>query len=1129
MGAPVKACVKVITTRTGTGVQTITGIVDRSGSPFVPTLVLFQSGNTALNAVSYQDSVNNACADDRGADDGTSRMSSGLADISRFGLKLACIGIGPSYSILDVQADIFFGGNLQGHASVTAFRLGECDITFDLNNRGGDSVMCAFLGGDDFEVDYGYGLTNGVMATTAQPAALFNVGSLQAMTSAGGGASTSAGGSSLGYGWDTNGSGRGAAVYEVINQGGNGRGQLTDRCGVSLGSGSFGAAAPVVSSWDANSLTIAGSVAGANYASFAFSGARLAARALAFTQPTEPGPQTINIGINAKWVVLAAVGIEASASPSTDRAEFAIGWTDGARQGGFWCGEATNGNAGALTGARYLSDETLLRFGVPNAGTTTFDAIAELVSLSAAGELVINWPTVDGTPRQVLLFALGQAAGVVDQPVEYEDPCDIRDPILYAKVRTETDTYKVSVRPLRERLVQGGFGVPRLVEVSPIQKAGSDPFTGDWSAQSVTLRNGDTDRVMRALSDSRTSLRNCDAEVYLTSKDQSRAIGPPRLLFAGKVLQDAADQNLVHGLEINDPIGVDYTVTGEERTLPERTVQIPHFPGAPADSIGKGEKPRVGRFAPLNPANGEGVVEGIRVGLLTIGGSAGTPTGITLADLVAALQTSKDAGTLYVDWGSTFGYADVTSLQNYSGAVPSDYDQLVYGVGSFIGLGKDDVDFYLKGTTVTGGTQYYGVLFAAHAIKQFLTTTTTSGGPSIWINDGTTDTAIDPAELGVSVWAPQIAGDTTWSSEFGSDKFTDILGTDGVTRRYTLVLFDPASPYGIAVAAGARVHADFIGAETDGDGNGTAITDYFDAYLWLLKNVLLQTYYSGAYLASPTFLFADGITELSRINEDSFTAAKAVWMLTLPEGLQASITLEDGATRRTVTKDLNFNGGCVQGYDDFGRFFVKVLDRRRSQFYLMPDGTTHRVLDGKRDILPGMNVTGKPDWQVNLLVPEYARNYYTGTFERTATGGASPIQDTESQARDGVLKKTFQFNFLRDDLSAQAVGQYYVALFGNLPYVVKYARRGLCGLEDDIWQGVPMTHWNGFGPDGYVAKGLWVMTRSFLSEMYCQFTALYVDHKLDAEDPPAARYIVSDPVALEQIIADGTGELVIAD
>jgi len=320
-----RACVKVFTTLIGTGVQTVTGIVDSHGNPFVGKLVFFQGGNAALNAVSYQDSANNAYIDDRGADDGTSRMATALGDISLFGIKVVSGGVA-GYSLIDYQSDVFFGGNFQGTSYVSAFRLGEFDITY--NNARADSVMCVVLGGNDFNADYGFGLGNGTISTTSVPAALFNVGSAQAMTSTLG-SSTGAGGSYLGYGWDTNGSGRGAVVYEVINQGGNGRGQLGDRCGVELSSGVY-ASAPVVSSWDALSLTVSGATGPTRYASFAFSGGGLAARAGSFNQPVSTGQQTISLGINAKWVVLAGTGITTSVSASTDRAEFAMGWTDAA-------------------------------------------------------------------------------------------------------------------------------------------------------------------------------------------------------------------------------------------------------------------------------------------------------------------------------------------------------------------------------------------------------------------------------------------------------------------------------------------------------------------------------------------------------------------------------------------------------------------------------------------------------------------------------------------------------------------------------------------------------------------------------------------------------------------------------
>lgn len=725
-------------------------------------------------------------------------------------------------------------------------------------------------------------------------------------------------------------------------------------------------------------------------------------------------------------------------------------------------------------------------------------------------------------------FSIGMAAAIASfltsagAPVglEYEDPCTITRPRLFMKVRTDDEIFKMSVTPMRESVAQGGLGIPRLVGVSPITKVASNPFSGELGVQAASLRNADTDRVLRTASATRTSFRSCPSEVYLTSKAQSDAGRVPRVLLAGIVHGNSADENLVHGFDVNDPIGAGYSVTGEDEPLIKRLIGRAHFPNCPDPNIGQPEPYVIGRRAPLDPLKGEGVVPGVTVGVINIGGTPGTPTGTDLATLVAALQTSKDAGTLDADWGYIFGHADVVSLQAYGGSVPSDFDSLAYGVGSFIGLGAGDISGYLDGAATTGGASYLAVLISSAAISEVLDAS--NGDPSLWIDD----TQVNPAELGNSIWCPQVPGFTShWSSLTGGDLFIDIAGTDGVTRRYTLVLVDPGSTYGTQLAAGAQFHLDCIGAEDVGDGTGDPFDEYFACYLEVLTQVGLQTYYSGPRLDPPQFLFSDGVTLVDRVHASSFTQAAIVWALTIPAGLKMSATLTTESFRDFITT-ANICGGCQFANDDYGRYFVKVLDRRRSEFFKQPDGSTHPTLRDRFDILPGFSVTPRPEWQVNLLYMQYGKNDVTGAFDRDDKGGSAPIQHIASRALHGDLRLTRAYPYLADDASASAVGTAFVAMFGWLPYVANYKRRGLCALQDDVLQGVPITHYNGFGPNGFVDFGVWPFSRTFYPEMYGSFEALCVDGSnglLDAEDEPLPRVVADYPVNDAILVDADTG------
>lgn len=650
-------------------------------------------------------------------------------------------------------------------------------------------------------------------------------------------------------------------------------------------------------------------------------------------------------------------------------------------------------------------------------------------------------------------------------PVAYEDPCSIVDPRIFTKIATGSETLKYGVHPLRDTAALGGFAEPRLIDVSPVTKAASDPASGAWSAQTASTRFADTDRAVRAKSETRVGFRGCTQEIYLTSNARRLAGLPPRVLFSGIVNADAQDEHLVTSTSINDLIGNDYTLFADEKQIPQRQIAITHFPNAPKDALGRGEPILGGRLAPANPANGEGVVDGIYCGQILDDRAPGTPDAGTLADLVNDMQAAADDGELDEQFGDRLGHADCQAYEHQT--IPSSEAALKAAFGT------GDIDAILDDYAASGSGSVLAVLFAGHAVKEVLDGR--NGDPSIWINEE----QIDPSEIGNSVWI-----ETSY----------DIVGTNGETRRYFLLLFDPSSAYGEEVAAGGRVHLDCLGIEDVGDGSGTALTDYFDLYRHVLINFLLQNYLSGAWLTVPQFLFSDGVTLLDRVDEGSFDAAAAIAAVYHSGGYLGGFKIGDRTSIRTVIQNFNASVGCELGQDDFGRLFVKLLNPSRSAFLTNRD-TLHRILRDKVDFLPGFRIEAKPDWQVNRLFYQYAQNYYLSQYERgEGAGGIAPVEYTAGQATDGIITKTFQLPYVRDDGTALAVAEYYVALFGPLPRVVSYARRGLCGLEDDVLDGVPITHYNGYGATGWEDHAVWILTKTFdPKRMVASFTALDVD------------------------------------
>lgn len=400
-----QACVKLVASRVGAGVQTVSGITDRDGQSFLGKIGFTINVGSYLDTLTYQNGVNvTATVWNHGADTGVLGAGASLGDIDQFFSKIACTGDLRRYSIGDYQPDIFFGGNWQGYGYVSAFRSGEVDITFPFNSRGGWGFMLVVLGGDDLGIDISQGMSSGVYVTNAPPVAVLAQSATYEM-GASPVATTAASDSQITWGWDTKVGGRATAGALLIDLGGNARGALTDRMWSTIVGSSF-VGAPFVSSWDSLSYTVDdGYIAGCN--KFAFSG--VSANAVSVPLRTTPGQQVIDLGIAARWVKIVAIGTVESATPDVSQAQLSVGWADGTRQGCAWFGETASGSP--ITGARLLSQGTVVQISAAAAGgSTTFSAVASVTDIDVVtGQLTLDVTAANGTAYQLLIFALGDA------------------------------------------------------------------------------------------------------------------------------------------------------------------------------------------------------------------------------------------------------------------------------------------------------------------------------------------------------------------------------------------------------------------------------------------------------------------------------------------------------------------------------------------------------------------------------------------------------------------------------------------------------------------------------------------------------------------------------------------------
>ncbi len=405
----VRAAVLSFVVHAGTSTQTVTGVQDAEGS-FIGKIFLFQSAFAVINTVTAGGTPFNYYVDDRGIDTGTVRSSEAVADLySGFNFKAVAGGLSlGDHSLIDVTTGSFGTASFERKAKISAIRSGEFDIAYDLNGRDGDSVLVLVFGGDDLDIAL-TNYVNGTYTTPSKPQGLLSAP--VPLTASSGSTSVGTGGQNIDWGFATRDGDYGTLDLHVVNQGNNWSAQRTDgwTSAIDATTGVQGTR-PTVSAWGDTSFTIAnGGVAGTP---IVFCGENVRCVGLAITQPLTASSQQIDFGIAPKAILFFSTGYAVSSSTQAPVGQFSMGWATGAAsptQVGFWNGETTNGNTGAVFGARYLSNSTVLRFGTPNAASTTFTNVANVTNISATdGTADLNWSLVDGTARQVLVFAIGE-------------------------------------------------------------------------------------------------------------------------------------------------------------------------------------------------------------------------------------------------------------------------------------------------------------------------------------------------------------------------------------------------------------------------------------------------------------------------------------------------------------------------------------------------------------------------------------------------------------------------------------------------------------------------------------------------------------------------------------------------
>ena len=410
-----KCCVTTFRVRTGLGVQSITGIVDRFGATFVPEHIFLINGSSMLDTISYYltplfNGVSFNTNVYRASDGSAGYSATADSNVSTSKMSSTGAGASPIAALDSLKAQPGFGGDIYRKAKVIAVYDGGFDIEvvteeFVVNT----DVMIMVFGSDsnDFKMEF-LGIGGPVVNTSFAAKGLINPNTYA--PSVGGSApSTSTGGWGIGFGWD---SPTGGPMSANAHPGGVGQGVFKYQSHISYNN-SIDRTTPAlvdgshVTAWNPTNIVV-NTGPDAHSRGFVVGGTNIITASGTFIQQAAAGSQVINAGVHAMALFLVSVG----SVPSTalqNSCEFCLGWSNGLNQSSFWLGETSL--AVPILGANFLTASSLLRFASAgaNAASTVFTTIGKLGEINRDGTFTINWTLNDGIGREILWFAIGAA------------------------------------------------------------------------------------------------------------------------------------------------------------------------------------------------------------------------------------------------------------------------------------------------------------------------------------------------------------------------------------------------------------------------------------------------------------------------------------------------------------------------------------------------------------------------------------------------------------------------------------------------------------------------------------------------------------------------------------------------
>lgn len=462
-------------------------------------------------------------------------------------------------------------------------------------------------------------------------------------------------------------------------------------------------------------------------------------------------------------------------------------------------------------------------------------------------------------------------------------------------------------------------------------------------------------------------------------------------------------------------------------------------------------------------------------------------------------EVSVPTRKAWLDFGS-FGYSDAGKFGIEELCVP-----IIAGTHSdetaMTPLGR--VPIFYGGTLLCADavTRHVGILSGHANDGGVINAYAMSGSP-----------AANRITWGTNAWAPGQAGWATVNPS-GAALYTDLVSpSDGLTRRYTILLFDDTGDtLGTDFSKGDQeIDVNTHGFTLNPDGTGGEITQAHAQVLHCLQNFFGwgvtslanpdNVWNSGAWLDTPKFDFYPSFfpgtePQIPRFDDISFATAadvsatytagnvpfKGAFILGL-KGKSEAIT---SVAAKWATNFLFQWGWNVK----YSQLFITMLDRRRSQFLANATIVTDRTntLLGKP-----IRVELQDELVISQMLTGWDFNYRTNQYEQLNVGtGDVGTRDRFGQ-RPGPNEG---YQCISDTVTADAVTTQRFAFMNGVRYMVKWSE-SVCGLGRELLSAVKMTHFAGRGSGGYGLRALYVQSHTINQDGSVNIEAFDVDDLL---------------------------------